>query len=171
MRQAPAIRRSPATRWYTAWSSTTPASAGLGARPSAPAATHPAAHSPLHSQAPHSPGHSPAPSLHGTGSLASGLYTDAPDGSPHYVLALSLGKGDAITGSVNFFYQDGRIGPVGQYTGELSGSGMLTITFGDGKELTGTYAQGTFTLASCRSVLAWAVNTASCTFAYHGHVP
>lgn len=167
--------------------SVTPASAALGARPSAPAVTHPAAsapatqppspgHSPApsptgHSPVPHAPGHSPAPSPHGTGSLTNGLYTDAPDGYPHYVLALSLGKGDAITGSVNFFYQDGRIGPVGQYTGELSGGGMLTITFGDGKDLTGTYAQGTFTLASCRSVLAQAVNTAGCTFAYHGHVP
>lgn len=136
-----------------------------GGRPSSPA-TPTAGRSPV----PHSPGHSPVPSPRGTRSPANGLYTDAPDGAPHYTLALSLGKDDVITGSVNFLYQDGRAGSVGQYTGELSSSGKLTIRFRDGKDLTGTYAKGAFTFASCGSVLAWA-KVVGCVFTYHGHTP
>jgi len=102
--------------------------------------------------------------------LTDGLYTDAADGLPHYVLALSLGKDNVITGSVNFLYQDGRVGTVGLYTGELSGSGKVAITFGGGKDLAGSYTAGTVTFVGCGSVLPFA-GSAGCTFTYHGHVP
>jgi hypothetical protein len=86
-------------------------------------------------------------------------------------MALSLSGHDVITGSVNYLYQDGRIGTVGRYTGRLSSSGKLTVVFGDGKALAGAYGAGKLTLADCRSVLTWAANSADCRFIYHGHVP
>jgi prepilin-type processing-associated H-X9-DG protein len=161
------------------------ARAANGTRVSAPAAsavdTQPAAPDPAPSSktrhvakpssAPTSDAPRPSPSPRGTGTLlADGLYTDAGDGLPHYVLAFSLGKGDIITGSANFLYQDGRVGFVGVYTGALSGNGKLTLTFGDGKDLTGSYAAGTFTFVGCRVVLPFA-GVSGCTFSYHGHVP
>jgi prepilin-type processing-associated H-X9-DG protein len=159
--------------------------AGDGTRVSAPAAsavdTQPVApHPATSSQARHpakppstptAGAPRPSPSPHGTGRVpADGLYTDAKDGVPHYVLAFSLGKGDVITGSANFLYQDGRVGFVGSYTGALSGNGKLTLTFGDGKDLAGSYAEGTLTFVGCRSVLPFA-GASGCTFTYHGHVP
>jgi hypothetical protein len=114
---------------------------------------------------------SPAPAPSGGGPLADGLYTDAADGSPHYIIALSWSGHDAISGSVTFLYQDGRTITADRYTGKLSPGGKLTMVFGSGKVLTGGYGRGMLTLASCRSVLAWAATVAGCRFSYHGHVP
>jgi hypothetical protein len=131
--------------------------AGNGPRTSAPPASPPSA-----------PG--PASSSHGSGApLADGLYTDAPEGKPRYIMALALSGRSVITGSVSYLYQDGRISTVGRYTGKLSGSGKLTMVLG-GKALAGTYADGKLTLVGCSSVLAWAANSAGCRFTYHGHV-
>jgi hypothetical protein len=142
-------------------------SSSSSARPGSSAGTGPrATASPVST-----PASSPASSSHGSGALADGLYTDAPDGTPHYAIALSLSGHDVITGSVNYLYQDGRIGTVGRYTGRLSSSGKLTVVFGDGKAMTGSYGAGKLTLADCRSVLTWAANSAGCRFIYHGHVP
>jgi prepilin-type processing-associated H-X9-DG protein len=89
---------------------------------------------------------------------------------PRYIVAVSR-SGQVITGSVNFLYQDGRVAFIGRYTGKLAGSGNLTVTFADGKALTGTYAPGVMTLAACRSVLKWAVSPKYCQFSYHGNTP
>lgn len=125
-------------------------------------------------QRPAAPSSAPTPDVpspHRTSAaLADGIYTDAPDGVPHYVLAVSLGKGGVITGSVNFLYTGGQIGIVGSYRGDVAGDGKLSIVFADGKDLAGSYARGTLTLVGCRSVLARA-SSAGCTFTYHGHVP
>jgi hypothetical protein len=113
-----------------------------------------------------------APSSHDSGTLlADGLYTDAADGTPHYVIALDVSGNDSISGSVTFLYQDGRTQTIGKYTGKLSGSGRLRVTFAGGKALAGTYGTGQLTLTGCTSVLTWAVRPAGCRFTYHGHVP
>jgi len=114
---------------------------------------------------------SPAPAPPGSGPVPGGLYVDAPDGSPHYIIALSLSEHDAISGSVTFLYQDGRTATVGRYTGTVSPGGKLTMVFGSGKALAGAYGRGVLTLANCRPVLAWAASVAGCRFSYHGHVP
>jgi len=103
--------------------------------------------------------------------LASGLYTDAPDGTPHYVLSFASTGGSVIRGSVTFLYQDGRIAAVGSYGGTLSGSGKITLTLGDGKALSGRYTAGRLNLAGCAAALPLATAAGGCTFTYHGHVP
>jgi hypothetical protein len=102
--------------------------------------------------------------------LTSGLYTDAPDGTPHYVLSFTSSAG-VIRGSVSFLYQDGRTATVGSYAGTLSSSGKLTLTLGDGKALSGRYAGGQLSLAGCAAALPLAPVAGGCTFTYHGHVP
>jgi len=103
--------------------------------------------------------------------LADGLYTDGPDGTAHYVIAVGPGGHDAISGSVTFLYQDGRTATIGHYTARLSSSATLAMVFTDGKALAGRYAGGKLTLTRCRSILTWAVTSSGCRFAYHGHVP
>lgn len=111
-----------------------------------------------------------ANSSHGTTPLADGLYVDAPDGQPHYVLALARNRSGAVSGSISYLYQDGRISTIGKYTGMLASNGRLTITIG-GRTLTGTYQSTQFTLASCTRALRWATQQGDCGFTYHGHVP
>jgi hypothetical protein len=103
--------------------------------------------------------------------LTSGLYTDGQDGTPHYTLSFTSGRGGVLTGSASFMYQDGRIATAGSYAGSLSGNGKVTLTFGDGKALSGKYAAGRLDLASCAAVLPMAAFLGGCSFAYHGHVP
>jgi hypothetical protein len=103
--------------------------------------------------------------------LADGLYTDGPDGTAHYVIAVGPGGHDAISGSVTFLYQDGRTATIGHYTAKLSSSATLAMVFTDGKALTGRYAGGELTLARCRSILVWSGTSSGCRFAFHGHVP
>jgi hypothetical protein len=120
--------------------------------------------------APASAGHPPAPGRDVSAMLTSGLYTDAPDGTPHYVLSFAS-TGGVIRGSVTFLYQDGRIAAVGSYGGTLSGSGKITLTLGDGKVLSGRYTAGRLNLAGCAAALPLATVAGGCTFTYHGHVP
>jgi hypothetical protein len=120
-----------------------------------------------------------------TAKLPDGLYVDAPDGFPHYVLSLDASRHDGINGSVDFLYQDGRVGFTGIYKGTLSGKGKLSIRFykgtishgkivphGRGTVLTGTYQKDSLHLDGCASVLPWVGKIhLSCTFTYHGHTP
>jgi hypothetical protein len=116
-----------------------------------------------------------------TARLTSGLYTDGPDGTPHYVLSFaasagsasagSASAGSALKGSVSFLYQDGRIATVGSYAGTLSGSGTITLALADGRAMSGSYADGHLNLAGCAATLPMAKVTGGCTFTYHGHIP
>jgi len=140
--------------------------AGTTARNGAPAAqtSQPAA-------APAPASRPPTSSRKVSAMLTSGLYTDAPDGTPHYVLSLTSSAGRVIRGSASFLYQDGRIATVGSYAGTLSGSGKITLTLGDGKALSGRYTVGRLNLAGCAAALPLATVAGGCTFTYHGHVP
>ena len=113
----------------------------------------------------------PASGRNVSATLTSGLYTDAPDGTPHYVLSFASTGGSVIRGSVTFLYRDGRIAAVGSYGGTLSGSGKITLTLGDGKALSGRYTAGRLNLAGCAAALPLAAVAGGCTFTYHGHVP
>lgn len=115
-------------------------------------------------------GHAPAPRRN-VARLTRGLYTDAPDGKPHYVLAFTSRAGSAIRGSVSYLYQDGRISTVAKYAGTLSAGGKITLMLGDGRTLSGRYASGRLSLAGCAAALPLAALAGGCTFAYHGHVP
>jgi hypothetical protein len=143
---------------------------------SVPSRTSPAAHSataqapvPAAPSQPATPS-TPASSRAGTTTLSWGMYVDARDGAPHYVLSVAQGGPGAIKGSVNYLYQGGATF-VGQYTGTLTGSGRLTIRFGAGQVLAGRYRDGRLSLASCTAVLPRATNPGSCTFTYNGNVP
>lgn len=99
-----------------------------------------------------------------TAKLPVGLYVDARDGTPHYVLSLSASGHDGIKGSANFIYQDGRADFTGIYSGTLSREGKLSIRF-----YKGTISHGK---NGCASVLPWAGKIGlGCTFTYHGHTP
>lgn len=115
--------------------------------------------------------HPPAPRRSVVVRLTRGLYTDAPDGTPHYILAFTSRAGSAVRGSVSFLYQDGRISSAGSYAGTLSASGKITLTLGGGKALSGRYADGRLSLAGCTAALPLAKFAGGCTFTYHGHVP
>jgi hypothetical protein len=118
------------------------------------------------------PGNGTPAASHASGTLpANGLYTDAADGTPHYVIALDVSGDDDISGSVTFLYQDGRTDTIGHYTGKLADGGKLSMSFDGGKALVGTYGTGQLTLTNCTSVLKWAVEGIGCRFTYHGHVP
>jgi hypothetical protein len=121
--------------------------------------------------APAPPSHPPASSRNASAKLTGGLYTDAPDGTPHYVLSLTTSAGNDVSGSVSFLYQDGRIATVGPYSGTLSGSGKVALTLGDGKVLDGSYTARRLNLAGCAAALPLATAADDCTFTYHGHVP
>lgn len=114
--------------------------------------------------------HAPAP-RRGVARLTRGLYTDGPDGTPHYVLAFTSASGSAVRGSVSFLYQDGRISTVGSYAGTLSRRGKVTLTLRGGQALSGTLAGDRLRLAGCAAALPLARFTGACTFSYHGHVP
>jgi hypothetical protein len=103
--------------------------------------------------------------------LTSGLYTDAPDGTPHYILSFALSADNVIRGSASFLYQDGRIATVGSYAGTLSGPGKITLTLGHDKVLSGSYTTGRLNLAGCAAALPMATVAGGCIFTYHGHVP
>jgi hypothetical protein len=103
--------------------------------------------------------------------LASGLYTDGPDGTPHYILSFSSRGGSTFTGSASFLYQDGRIATAGSYAATLSGTRKITLTLGNGKVMPGTYAGGHLSLPGCAAALPLAKIAGGCTFTYHGHVP
>jgi hypothetical protein len=140
-------------------------------RPAASRNGTPPARSTPPAEAPAAASHPPAPGRNVPARLASGLYTDAPDGTPHYVLAFTSRAGSAVRGSVSFLYQDGRIATTGSYAGTLSASGKITLTLGDGNALSGRYTAGRFSLAGCAAALPLAKFAGGCTFTYHGHVP
>jgi hypothetical protein len=102
--------------------------------------------------------------------LKDGLYIDAPDGTPHYILAIAISKSATFHGSATFLYQDGRTDTVGGFTGKLA-NGQLTLVFGDGRRLAGTYTAGHFTLTGCSKVLAFATRPEECEFHYNGYIP
>jgi hypothetical protein len=113
----------------------------------------------------------PAASPNASATLTSGLYTDAPDGRPHYVLSFTSTAGRALRGSASFLYQDGRVSTVGSYAVTLTRSGKIILALAHGKALTGTYAAGRLNLADCTAALPLAKVVGGCAFTYHGHVP
>jgi hypothetical protein len=101
--------------------------------------------------------------------------SEAPDGSPRYVISLASSGRYDIKGTAEFIYQDGRISDIGQYTATLSSkalasSGKLLFAFAGGRTLTGVFGNGAFSLDGCAAVFRWATYRGGCTFTYHGSV-
>jgi hypothetical protein len=136
---------------------------------SSPAST-PAPATPASGPASARPPASPAPSgsRHGGSAAPSwGVYVDARDSGPHYVLSLAGRGPGTVQGGANYVYPGGAEF-IGRYTGTLSG-GRLTLRFGAGTVVTGRYRNGRLILPGCSSVLTRAVNPADCTFTYNGN--
>ncbi|HEY1616530.1 MAG TPA: hypothetical protein VGG25_02880 [Streptosporangiaceae bacterium] len=122
---------------------------------------------------------SPAPTAHagGRGGATTprwGIYVDAREASPHYVLSVARTGPGVIKGAVNYLYPGGATF-VGQYSGTVSRDGRITMRFGAGTAAAGSTVAGVFrdghlTLASCASVLPRAARPAGCTFTYNGNV-
>jgi hypothetical protein len=103
-----------------------------------------------------------------------GIYVDARETSPHYVLSVARTGPGVIKGAVNYLYPGGATF-VGQYTGTVSRDGRITMRFGAGTAaagamIAGSYRDGHLILASCASVLRRAAKAGDCTFTYNGNV-
>ncbi len=126
------------------------------------------------------PAASPATTAHaggrgGTTTPKWGIYVDARETAPHYVLSVARTGPGVIKGAVNYLYPGGATF-VGQYTGTVSRDGRITMRFGAGTAaagamVAGSYRDGHLILASCASVLRRAAKAGDCTFTYNGNVP
>lgn len=111
---------------------------------------------------------------------ATGLYVDGGAGTPHYVLAWHLGPDGAISGAVDYVYQDGQTSVVFTFTGQLDGSDTVatltphTIPQGTGSAsqppgtvpaaISATLSTSSIQLGECTTYLHFAPNEAACTF-------
>jgi hypothetical protein len=138
--------------------------AGCGASPSRGAATTPP--SPP-GQSPTTTGLTPRHTTSTTGTLPStGYYADGSSDVPHYVLDVTSNAASSLTGSVIFYFQDGRTEEAFTFSGSAtSGKAELTTEPG-GKVVTATYTNSSISLAGCTQYLEYAQSTSACTFSY-----
>lgn len=109
-----------------------------------------------------------------------GLYVDGGAGTPHYFLAWNLGPDGAISGAVDFVYQDGQTSVVFTFTGQFDGSDTVAtltphaIAQGTGSAsqppgtvpaaISATLSTSSIELGECTSYLRFAPSEAACTF-------
>lgn len=97
--------------------------------------------------------------------LPSGLYTDGPVGTPHYVILLHSGPGTGLSGDISFLYQDGRTTAVLTFTGALQPGGSLQLKSGSAS-YAGTYGSSRFTLSNCQIYLRFIRSINDCSFTH-----
>jgi hypothetical protein len=118
--------------------------------------------------------HRTVQSVDASADLPNGTYVDAPDGEPHYVLALSSATG-GLEGSISYISMDGRTDTAVEYTGDAGPDRTVTLTTSSGQTYVGTYSLHTLNLNDCGAYLEWAnprqSRPLSCTFSYNGHIP
>jgi len=96
---------------------------------------------------------------------AAGTYVDGPSDQPHYALVLAVGPAGALSGTLNFVYQDGRTAAQFTFSGTAaSGTAQLTSHGGGPGAFTAGYAPGRFVLSGCTAYLQYAMSAAACTF-------
>lgn len=149
--------RPPGTTTTTTTPSSTPTSAGSSST-SAPAGTT-----------------TTAP---GGGILATGTYVAGSPGTPHYVVRVTSAAPDAVAGSVQFVYQDGRTVTVLTFTGTTAGPvatlrPTATTRIGNsGRQrtaslppsVTATLGRGSLVLQGCTGFLTFATTASDCAF-------
>jgi hypothetical protein len=92
-----------------------------------------------------------------------GVYTDGPQGTPHYTVDLTSSSTTALSGSVTFTFQDGRTQTVFTFTGTPS-AGKASLTTSTGKTLSAAYTGTSILLESCTAYLQYAASDSQCTF-------
>lgn len=115
------------------------------------------------------PSSAPAPSDLGA-SPKSGTYTNGPDGTPHYILTVSVPAPGQVDGNVKMMYQNGRTEVAFTFTGVTKSTTMTaTLTTSTGRTVSALYlprarARSSFTFNDCTSYLKWAKSASECEF-------
>jgi len=104
-----------------------------------------------------------APASTLTTTLPSGIYTDGPQGTPHYFVTLTSQADGTLQGTVTFLAQDGNTPTVFTFTGTTQ-SGVATLTPSVGSPITAPFGTNQITLGNCTSYLQFAQSNADCTF-------
>jgi hypothetical protein len=98
-----------------------------------------------------------------TTTLPSGIYTDGPQGTPHYFITLTSQADGSLNGTVTFLAQDGNTPTAFTFTGTTQ-SGVATLTPSTGSAITAPFTNGQITLGGCTNYLQFAQSNADCTF-------
>lgn len=115
------------------------------------------------------PSSTPAPIVFGE-SPKSGTYTNGPDGTPHYILTVSVPAPGQVDGNVKMTYQNGRTEVAFTFTGVTKSTTMTaTLTTSTGRTVSALYlprarARSSFTFNDCTSYLKWAKSASECEF-------
>lgn len=114
----------------------------------------------------------------GSGILVTGTYVAGSPGTPHYVVRVTSATPDAVAGSVQFDYQDGRTATVLTFTGTAAGPDVtlrptaVTRVGISGRQrttplppsITASLGRGTLVLEGCTGFLDFATTASDCTF-------
>ncbi|HAM01527.1 MAG TPA: hypothetical protein DCQ30_04780 [Acidimicrobiaceae bacterium] len=102
----------------------------------------------------------------GAGALpANGTYADGPTGTPHTYVVLAVQPDGAVSGTVNYVYQDGTSKPEFSFTGSAGGGqAQLTSQGGGPGQFTATYSGSTFVLGGCTGYLRFVASASQCSF-------
>lgn len=96
---------------------------------------------------------------------ASGTYADGPTGSPHTYVVLAVQATGAVSGTVNYVYQDGTSKPEFSFTGTASGGqARLTSQGGGPGQFNATYSGSTLVLGGCTAYLRFVAAASQCNF-------
>jgi hypothetical protein len=96
---------------------------------------------------------------------AGGTYTNGPTGTPHTYFVLSVETNGAVSGTVNYLYQDGSSRPEFSFAGTASGGQAQLTSLGGGPgHFSATYTATTFVLGGCTSYLRFVASASQCTF-------
>lgn len=118
------------------------------------------------------PSSAPAPIVFGE-SPKSGTYTNGPDGTPHYILTVSVPAPGQVNGNVTMVYQNGSTELAFTFTGVTKSTTMTaTLTTSTGRTVSALYlprsrARSSFTFKDCTSYLKWAKSASECDFETH----
>jgi hypothetical protein len=96
--------------------------------------------------------------------LQPGTYADRHPGTPHYVLAITVGPAGAVSMTVTFVYQDGRTQQVMALSGTAHGNGAVLTGPGGTPRVDLTASAGTVVLTGCTAYLQNAADAQDCTF-------
>jgi hypothetical protein len=116
-----------------------------------------------------------------TSPLRSGIYVNDVQGTPHYFVSLTNGSGGAVSGEVDFLFQDGQTEVAFTFTGTIR-NGMLTmypanvqndprIVSGVPSVLSAVLDPGAFGLGGCTGYLPFVESLAECSFTYSPNGP
>jgi hypothetical protein len=111
-------------------------------------------------------GHSPALT---DGVIKPGYYVDGGPSYPHWFILVNAGRGDAISGTIAFQYQDASTGMAHTFSGHVQ-SGLVTLNISHYGLKTGTFGfdsrREVLILDGCFNYLKWVTTRPQCTFTH-----